>query len=97
MNENAEKHESLAEPEPNLVFWVLVRFGSVRVPFQKFGSGSVQSDSNRTEPNLSGSFSVLVSSTHSTKNQIYSKNDCFLVGSASFDRCFDGSGRVWFG
>ena len=41
--------------------------------------------------------SVLFSSTHSTENQIYSKNYCFLIGSASFDRFFDGSGRVWFG
>jgi len=41
--------------------------------------------------------SVLYSSTHSTENQIYSKNYCFLIGSASFDRFFDWSGRVWFG
>ena len=70
----------------------------VRVRF-----GSTQTEPNRTEPNLSGLVpvltlvSVLSSSTNSTENRIYSKNYCFLVGSAAFDSCFDGSGRVWFG
>ncbi len=40
-----DSESSAAESEPNRTFPVRVRFGSVRLNFQKAGSGSVQFDS----------------------------------------------------